>query len=332
MHKDVMIKTSIILLFLSSCISKDIEVERVALQPEILNNELITMMPGDLLVVDKYLVWSAPFSHDYFLHVHSTSTGVELGVMGKVGEGPEEFITPMINRYCVDNKIFAMDANGKTVGYLSIDSLINNQEPFCEISTKERDLKMNKMDHDLYIKTTDSGSDTYFRTIINGQESFWGVYPISEMKKHVGTYEAYDPQEGLFVVSSFNFPYIALYKREDSTFTLQWERKSKKENYIIADDKIIFDRKINGARDVCMSKDYIITLERDRENDPMDESTVRRNISKCPHTVFLYDYTGRLLKIVDLGMPVMRIAADRNSNVLYIIGGNPDYVLAKYEI
>lgn len=332
MSKNIILIVSIIFFFFCSCSSKETEIQRITLQSQILNDELITMMPGDLFLVGKYLVWSDPFSHDCFLHVHSASTGEELGVMGKVGEGPKEFVTPMINRYCVDNKIFAVDANGKNVGYLSIDSLINGQEPYCKVSDREQKMKMEKMDHELYIKTTDNGSETYFQTQINGQESFWGAYPIPEMKKHIGIYESYDPVEGLFVVSSFNFPYLALYKKENSTFTLQWERKSNKENYIITDDDIIFDRKINGAKDVCMSKNYIITLERDRDKDPMDESTVGRNISKSPRTVFLYDYTGRLLKIVDLGMPAMRIAADRSSNTLYIIGGNPDYALAKYEL
>lgn len=332
MCKKVIVVMSVVFFFFCSCSSKDAEVQRITLQSQILNDELITTMPGDLLLTDNYLVWSDPFSRDYFVHVHSASTGEELGVMGKVGEGPKEFVTPMINRYCVDNKIFAVDANGKNVGYLSIDSLINGQEPYCKLSDREQKMKMEKMDHELYINTTDDGSETYFRTIMNGQESFWGAYPIPEMKVRVGIYESYDPVEGLFVVSSFSFPYLALYKKENSTFTLQWERKSNNENYIITDDDIVFDRKIRGAQDVCMSKDYIITLERDRERDPMDESTVGRNISKSPRTVFLYDYTGRLLKIVDLGMPAMRIAAGRNSNTLYIIGGNPDYVLAKYEL
>lgn len=121
--------------------------------------------------------------------------------------------------------------------------------------------------------------------------------------------------------------------KENFTFVLQWERKANKEkNYTIADDKIIFDRKIVGAYDVCMSKDYIITLERDREKEPVDESTVGRNISKCPHTLFLYDYDGNLLKIVDIGMPAIRIVANRKSNTLYAIGVDPDYVLAKYEL
>lgn len=321
-----------LIMLLYSCTSKKPEVERIALQCQILNDELMTTMPGDLLLTSNYLVWSDPFSHDYFLHVHSVSTGEELGSMGKVGQGPKEFVSPLINRYCVDNKIFALDANGKTVGYLSIDSLLNGQEPFCELSEREKNLKMDKLDHELYIKSTDRGSESYFQTLINGEKSFWGVYPIPEMKERVGIYDSYDPIEGLFVITSFNFPYLALYKKENSTFTLQWERRSKIKNYTFTEDRIVFDRKVMGARDVCMSKDYIITLERDREKDPMDETTVGRNISKCPRTVFLYDFSGRLLKIVDLGMPVIRIAANRNSNILYVIGGSPDYVIAKYEL
>ena len=40
-------------------------------------------------------------------------------------------------------------------------------------------------------------------------------------------------------------------------------------------------------------------------------------------TIFLaclYDYGSRLVKVADLGMPVVRIASDRRSNTLYAIG------------
>lgn len=331
MSRNTISLLSSLFIFLFSCTPKE-EVERITLQSQVLNDELLTTMPGDLILAGEYLIWSDPFTHDSFLHVHNASTGEEIGAMGKVGKGPKEFVTPTIYRYCVDNKIFAVDANGKTAGYLSIDSLVNGKEPFCDIPDKEKELRMEKMDREMYIKTTKDGSETYFQTVVNGKESFWGVYPIPELKKHIGMYESYDPVEGMFAVASFNFPYLALYKKENSTFTLQWERKPETENYIIADDRIVFDRKIKGIRDICMSKDYIIALQRDREVDPVDESTIGRNISKCPRTVFLYDYTGRLLKIVDVGMPVMRIAAGRGSNTLYLIGGNPDYVLAKCEL
>ncbi len=129
MYKNIII--IFIFFLISSCQSKKTDIQRINLQSQVLNDEIFTMMPGDLLLVDNYLVWSDPFARDYFLHIHNSSTGEELGVMGKVGEGPKEFVTPLINRYCINHQIFAVDANGRTAGYLSIDSLLNGKEPFC---------------------------------------------------------------------------------------------------------------------------------------------------------------------------------------------------------
>lgn len=321
-------------LLLWSCTSNNMNAERISVQPCVLNDELYTVMPGDLVLNNEYLVWSDPFSQDdYFLHVHSVQNGKELGVMGKIGEGPTEFVTPSISRHCIENNIIAKDANGNTAGYLSIDSLVNGKEPFRELPDSVKQLKMVKLDSGLYISRTEDGNENYFKSVINEKESYWGVYPVSEVKEHVGGYDAYDAKEGIYVYASFNFPYLALYQRNGDTFQLKWERRAGEKNYQISDDgRLVFDRKIMGAGDVCLSKDYIITLERDRKVDPMDESTVGRNISKCPQTVFLYDYDGNLLKIVNLSMPVMRIAADRRNNILYAIGAKPDYVLSKFEL
>ena len=41
-----------------------------------------------------------------FVHVHEKETGRKVGVMGKVGEGPREFITGGINGSCIDNRFF----------------------------------------------------------------------------------------------------------------------------------------------------------------------------------------------------------------------------------
>ena len=46
----------------------------------------------------------------------------------------------------------------------------------------------------------------------------------------------------------------------------------------------------------------------------------------------LYGNGERMVKIVDLGIPVMRIASEEQSNTLYAIGVNPDFVLVKYEL
>lgn len=321
-----------LLLFIFSCSPNQVETIRINMQPQVLSDDIVTTMPGDLFMAGGYLVWSDPFSHDCVVHVHDASTGKVIGTMGKTGEGPREFVTPVVSRMSINNQVFAQDANGNTVGYLSLDSLLLQRDPFIELPEFEKTVRMEKMDRGIYLGKTKDGDSDYFRLNLDGKKSTFGVYPVRDVKQHIGGYEAYHSATGLLVYASFRFPYVALYKKVGDTFQFQWERKSAEETYEKVDDHLVFDPKIMGAGDVCMSKDYIITLERDREVDPMDESTVGRNASKCPRTVFLRDYDGNLLKIIDLGMPVMRITADPKRNVLYAIGVNPDFMLVKYDL
>ena len=330
MHKIILYIISVLTVF-TSCTTTDVP-DKVSLQPQVMNDSLLTTMPGDLLLIDDYLVWSDPFSDNKFLHVHRSSDGKYIGSMGQKGEGPQEFVSPLINRFSINRCIAAHDANGKTRGYLSIDSLIVGKEPFMSLADFDRNIRMAKLDEQLYLTETENGENDYFKVSSNGKKSTFGVYPIREVKHHMGTYKTYDKDRGLLAFGPFNFSYLALYKKEGDNFKLLWERMPEKENYSVVDGAIRFDRSVMGVRDICMTKDYIVTLERDREVDPLDERTVGRNASKCPRTVFVYDYDGKLLKIVNLGMPVMRIAADGRSNALYVIGVNPDFALAKYDL
>ena len=325
---------SLLCLLVFACKKETTDVPYEAISYQLLHDEIMTTMPGDLIIADKYLVWTDPFARDYFVHVHDRNSGEEIGVMGRVGKGPEEFITGGISTFCIDNKFYATDANGNTRGYLSIDSLLQKKKTFIPISEKERKERpqLTQLQKDVFIQKTEDGSEHYFMTTIKGKETTFGVYPIPEVRQHLGGAQAYDSISGFYSYSSYKFPYLALYKKEGNTFQLQWENKPDNQEYEIISGQLVFDPKVMGIFELCMSKDYIVALQRDRKRDPIDESTLGRNASKCPHTVFLYNYDGDLVKIVDLGMPVIRIAADRRSNTLYAIGVDPDYVLVKYDL
>ena len=47
---------------------------------------------------------------------------------------------------------------------------------------------------------------------------------------------------------------------------------------------------------MALTKDFIVAIQRDYEEDPTDESRVGRDIGKLPQTLFVYDYDGNLLK------------------------------------
>ena len=325
----------LILFFLYGCANeKKQNVEYVSATYELLDDEIATTMPGTLRVAGDFLVWEDPFARDYFVPVHEQETGRKVGVMGKVGEGPREFITGGINGSCIDNRFFAVDANGKTRGFLSLDSLSQGKDAFIPMTEEERLSRpaMAEYAKNVYIGIADAGAEHCFETLLHGQTSSFGNYPIPQVKQYLGGERGYNASRGVFVCSCYDFPYLALYQQGEDEFSFVWEWRTDGDEYEIRNNEVIFDRRVKGVRGLCMSKDFIITLQRDRSKDDTDESTVGRDASKCPRTVFLYDYDGNLVKSVDLGIPVMRIASEEQSNTLYAIGVNPDFVLVKYEL
>ena len=196
----------IFIFFLFGCKSKNTQYERKSYT--LLDNEIMTTMPGSLIVAGDYLVWEDPFARDYFVHVHDKETGKKIGVMGKVGEGPQEFITGGICPMAIDNRFFADDANGKTKGVLSLDSLILNKETFVPLSDSEQLSRpvMTELAKDLFVGITEDGDKDYFKVNIQGQNSTFGVYPVSEVRQHVGGNMAYNPEKKSLVYASFNFP------------------------------------------------------------------------------------------------------------------------------
>lgn len=316
---------------LYSCRNK-VETPYAKIDCIMLNDSIYTTMPGNLVLTPKYLVWSDPFAKEYFLHVHDTLTGKELGVMGKIGQGPEEFITPVMSQLTMDNQLYVMDVNGNNKGFFSIDSMLCGKKYYREAAAFKKDYNLSQMDSDIYIGNTDDEDPYYFLAVIKGKTKKFGSYPVPGINRHIGGNLSYDPGTKDLVYTSFDYPYIAYYQydADNETFILKGERRSEVDNYDIVDGSIVFDwSKAKGASEVCMSKDYIITLERDKTRDKTDEKSVGRDISMRPTTVFLYDYRLNLERIVDLGFPIGRICASKSNNTLYVIGADPDYVIVK---
>lgn len=316
-----------------SCTQQKVEVQRCALQGTVVNSELMTRMPGPLRVYGDYLYWEDPFARDYFLHVHNIHDGSEIGQMGKVGEGPEEFIKGQAIGACIDGRLFAVDVNGNTKGFLSIDSLVLKKDPFVALSAEERTnlTSGEQVAKGVFLRTNPENSNHYFTAIIDGVSCEFGEYPIRKWRKPVGGYQIYDAQKGLLAFCSYQFPYLSLYKRDGNCFNLVFENTDL-DAYVVNGPHIVFKEPLLGVKDICLSRDYLLTLQFEHLPSESQSPTFGRNINERPHTVFVYNHRGDLLKIVDLGMPVIRIAADSRDNTLYIIGANPDFMLLKYAL
>lgn len=320
----------IIISFLVGCTDNNKEVPRISLVPEIVNDSIYTTMPGDMIVVNNYLVWSNPFSKENFLHVIDLKTGKEVGQMGKIGLGPEEFTTPGFSCIARENNLYVFDYNTKQEAFFSIDSLVKNRNYYIPVKneTKHNLLEETQLEEKMFFSNTRNEHPFYFKLDNNGEISYFGNYPIKKLSIHFGGNIAYDPTTGYLAYATWDFPYLALYKKEKGTFALQWERTSSVD-YEKGKDGIIINNRGRGPKAVVFTKDYIVTIERDRAKDTTDEATVGRNFSKNAQTLFLYDYHSNLVKIVHIGMPIVRIAAKRDNNVVYAIVANPEFCLVK---
>lgn len=296
--------------------------------PEVLNDSIYTIMPGEMLVCDEQLIWADPFSKAEYLHVIDLKTGYEIGTMGNIGMGPQEFITPFVSNFIRNRHLYISDVNTHKEAFFSLDSFLLGKDYYIDIQKKSfyKDLI------DVFlVKNTEEGNPYYFKATIGKDSLFFGKYPIEDEMWHFGGNMAYNPQNGYLVYALWDFPYIALYQGGVEGFKLLSERK-KVPNYYISDNRIFLDNETIGATGIVLLKDYIVTIERDRSVDKTDESKVGRDFSKNSQTLYVYDYTLELKKILNIQMPIVRIGGEPKNNTIYAIVVNPDFALVKCDV
>ena len=328
---------SLICLFFFSCQSKTEDVKREKVTSQTITDSIFTRMPGRLIKVDNYLVWEDPFAADKFIHVIDIHQNKEIGTMGKIGQGPEEFNTPSISSSFIKNNVFVFDLNSPHQAYFSIDSLKENKNPYRKYENNELNKIMDiiNFSENGFIISQPS-EEKRFKLISNDKSIEFGDPFIDN--KIDNSFDIYQGAMGInekkhkFVFASLRLPYLEIYDIKDHEPSLVYASELPKNSYHIVGTSVKPNTQKKGAWDLTLLKDYIAIIQRDYEIDKTDESTVGMDSYKLPKTVFLYDYEGKLKRIIDLGIPLIRIAGDTESNTLYAIGVDPEFVLIKSEL
>ncbi|MDF9831304.1 hypothetical protein [Parabacteroides sp. PF5-6] len=321
---------------LVSCHSKQGEVERVEGIPEIILNDLETMMPGELGLTKDYILWANPFTTENFVHIVDRETGIEIGQAISIGSGPEELVQPSLSTYYPENALFAYNANSRKQFEIRITeegdllqeqvvlnygegSFITRMVPLGNSQYLVFDPKIDKPFTVLGTKDSYSfGKLPYEGDIANRYDVFQGSIKFNSLRD-------------VFVYAPFSFPYISMYKRQNGEFILDKEVLFSS-NFQIIDGELKGDVSQKNISDLALTQDYIVALQRDYSTDHTDESTVGRDFEKLPQTIFLYNYDLELIRIIHLGIPLLRLAGDPSNNTVYLIGLSPDFAIAKLEI
>ncbi len=328
------------LIVLASCKSSHLDVERVSLNPQILHEGLYTMLPGAMLLCDNFLVWEDGFATDTFMHVVDLRTNQEVGTMGKIGRGAEEFITPNLlgsfGKYIV-----VADDNLPKCALYSIDSLLERKNPYIpRPNFPFKGISYATVVDPATIIVVQFDNSIPFRIIRNQQVvDEFGHFPIQDSISNrfdvlQGGVE-YNHQRDIMLYTTNRFPYMALYKKnkggsytllKESAYPIRYAIKNKRAQPIDEDEE--------SFSTSVFTKDYIVSLKQDEDNPLPKQAPTSgiRDLSGVPHTVYIFDYNLNLLKIADLNMPVLNITANPENNTLYIIGLKDSYCIAKCEI
>lgn len=323
-----------------SCVQdKKENVERICnISYTVLTDSIFTRMPGKLLYSDKYIVWIDPFASKDFVHVLDAVSGKELGCLGNIGNGPNEF-TGIFASLTYDSLIVLSDLNRDLQGYIDLNRVeVGTSTAFV----KWKYDKLNKFTRYLEISESQSlllcpGAIKPFVYKHNDKNDSIGRFPFDE--KIVNGYNLYqgemlyNPDRKCLFYSTFYIPYAAMYKLEDDKFVIDWERKEDID-YNVVKGKLKINDQFCNFHEIALTKDYIVVCKRDVETEGEFTKDIKKKdpMRALPYSIFLYDYDYNLKKIVKLETPIIRIAGDESCNILYAIITNPEFAIVKIEL
>lgn len=317
-------------LYFIGCKQEDHSVDRIVDEAVLVYDGIETKMPGVILATESYIAWSDPFSIENQIHIVDIQHKEEVYKGVSLGDGPEEFILPtftvssdkekLIIWDCVKNKIecLAFDNLKKDTSFYANNKL--NLENASQLLDIDGDVLLFTPEDSIPFKTNNQNfGKSFFTSEINNKNSIAQGLML------------YNNINNKMIFSTFYFPYIAIYERQNKEFKLLKEIIGEKD-YDIIDNKIHLNKSKKGILEMALTKDYIVTIQRDYDNDMTDESSVGHDFHKLPQTLFVYDYDGNLKSIIDLQMPLLRLASCSQNNTVYIIGVLSDFQLFKYDL
>ena len=308
-------------------------IERVRLEPVLVAEALVTNFPSAMKVYNDYIIVLNPFLRDGFLSIYDRHTGKELNTVGTLGRGPGESIQPYIGNIYEDKLlIFELGANRKAL--IVIDSLLAlkfNPIRYSDSPIQDFIYRTIKIDNGLFVSSVFDDWRQPFK--VHNESSvikYFGKPPIRNTNDFPqGGTEYHVRKQQIFFYNSRN-PYIACYQRfDDNSFTLNWENQFIKPRYSIYNDKISWrEEQSSGIMGIAFTNKYIVCLR----NELKLREIRGRETSTAPRSLYLFDYQGNLVKIVDLIDPSIRIASEEDSDIVYILSVEPDFNIVKYDL
>lgn len=319
-----------LLVLLTCCTEKNTKIDSSKLEREPIDYELITdsiytSMPGNFIYTGRYVVWAdlvQPLSafEGNFIHVVDPELKKEVASMGRKGNGPNEFNTPTVIRYNGDT-VYVRDLNTPKQVLISLTDAVEGRKPIIPLSPSQDTWEEAKLfiTKESQVHCNHFYKDTPFRYIIGDDTIPFGKYVINpdvdDMARQLLQMAIeYDANLEILICKAAYFPYVALYKKVGNNFELMTEVKEDFD-YKINNGWIEFSR--DGFWNCTLTKNYLVTL--DYDYDKGEQPTSGHGTGNVPHTLFIRDHNGNLLRIFQLDEPTLSLTGCGKDNILYAI-------------
>lgn len=316
-----------------SCNQNSSNIERINVTPEIISNDLYIQRNCNLIRTKNHLYLGDIRAGEQFIKIYNSDGSFQTGI-GKIGNGPEEFTTPDIIPY-KDDDILVWNRYGRFNSAISQKTsdgigLKPISLPFVNENTAslQTDLDGN------FITYNPTGKNIITLYSKDGEEIVSAgklPYPqnISNINESYSGRIIYNPYNNTLLLALNMLPYAAVYKIEKNKITLLKEKELIKAEYLISDNTInIQEPGKDCFTEFCLTQDYIVSVL----NDPDYQGSDHSQTSPKRNTVGVYDYNLNLVKIVNINMPRLRLAALGKDNSFYSIVQNPEYSIVKVDL
>ena len=321
----------LIIISFSSCSNKKPDVLHIKNQKYcVLVDSIMTTLPGKILYQEGILYWYSAFTTDFFVHVVDINKN-EICSFGKIGDGPEEFVSPVFS-LSPKSGLFINDAQKN----LEILYHVNKSDSIVTREIGKYDVIKDataiiRITNDIIIYLCPF-NDAPFCIKTKNKKINCGKTPLNEgISNGFEMYQgdiAYNSNNNFFVYNTLMFPYTAVYILEDDKLVLKNELRMD-EQYSICEGRLLLEDNFpHGAKEMALSKNYIVFIQRDEEIEgKMPRPSKAYDTSVLPHSLYVYDYDLNLVKIINMPFPSIRLCGDINSDVIYGIGVNPEYMI-----
>ena len=329
----IIISLCFFILVISSCNNDKNKVERQKVHLEIIHPDLEIQFPGQLVAENNCLLLFDPFASSNNIKILDKLTGEKKFEFLDTGNGPKEFVTPWCG-YSANDTLTIIDLNAQKKVEFDVNDLcmgVINVEPIS--FPHNNAIQLARIGINKYIAGTFEDEYPFCLIKDNKVVHKFGRYPIST--KIANTFDAFqgtilfNEERGLIGYATFSTPYLALYKLEEENPNLLWESEFAPMRYTISDQQLNWDNdQPVGIHEFAFTKDYIACLVKEMEL----RNSAGRSEEQMPQTIYLYNYDGILIKILELDYPSIRLCSDASSNDIYLISLNQEYCLSKIEL